>query len=298
MLSTLEQLIELYPNAPYDWLALTINPCISVSFIMNHSNLPWASKAISMNPNITESDISSYESFRWSYADLCRNPNLPFSFFNNIITNTSTNIHMNWDYLSANSAIQTEDLDRYHNLPWNDMFVSMNPNINSNYVLKVKPDRNWSIKYVSANKGINERDIYKKILPWDYNHLSNNPNLPARFIRDNLSESWNWYSIGINPNITATDVDTYHEIPWDYSALSSNPNISLEYALTYNDKPWNYKNLACNKNVSMEHIRQNAHLFRSMDEYLSSNPNIDIDWIQKNIRIIDWRRLSSNKFNH
>jgi hypothetical protein len=152
--------------------------------------------------------------------------------------------------------------------------------------------------YVSSNKAITERDIYKKILNFNYTNLSSNPNLPAKFVNDNLNgfTRWNMHLVSANPNITPTDIESYHNIFWDYEGFSLNKNINIDYVLSKKDKPWSVSFLLTNSAITLNNIYDNLDYFDIIDKekYICSNSNITVEWVDKNIRFIDWNRLSLN----
>ncbi|KAL3668750.1 hypothetical protein V7S43_006045 [Phytophthora oleae] len=78
-------------------------------------------------------------------------------------------------------------------------------------------DRNWFAPAISANPGIAARDIFRStmsdVLGWDYCNLSANPNLPIKYVSDNLTRDWNYQTISTRASLT--DIQTYHRVKWD-----------------------------------------------------------------------------------
>lgn len=299
MMSILEKVIEKYPNAPFSWIALSMNPAVSFEFINVHKNLPWHIPAISRNPSITEAMVRANLEFPWSYKDLCFNPNISFDFILEYVIKPTIKIDIDWNALSQHPLIHMDIIDRYRHLPWNDRYVSNNPNITSNYILNEGRGREWFMDLISANPGITERDIYKNVLNWNHLNLSNNIHLPAKYINDNLNCMWNMHSASANKNITPTDVELFHAIPWDYNGLSLNPNITIDYVMNNQQKPWNKAFLLINSAITLDDIHDNHDYFDIPNTIgnMCSNPNITFKWIQKNIEHIHWHRLSRNHFN-
>ena len=52
-MNTLTYLLEKYPDKPWNWRWISMNPNITVDFIEKHPDKPWDWEGISMNPNIT-----------------------------------------------------------------------------------------------------------------------------------------------------------------------------------------------------------------------------------------------------
>lgn len=166
----------------------------------------------------------------------------------------TSRVDIDWNALSKNPKIMMETIDQYISYPWNDRFISANPNITSNYILNAGKSRKWFLPYVSSNSGITERDIYKNVLEWNYLNLSSNPNLPAKYVNDNLQYLWNLHSVSSNSNITPTDVESFHAIPWDYYGLSLNKNITTEYVISRSNKPWKKELLLINQAINSDSI--------------------------------------------
>ncbi len=300
MFSSLEQIVEAYPTAPYDWLALSMNPAISFQFIAEHRSLPWVIRAVSRNPSITEDIVRSNITFPWSFADLCSNPNISFEFIRTHAIAPTAQIHIDWRALSRHPMIDMETVDRYPSFPWKDRSLSLNPNVTSNYILNEGGKRDWHMPSISANPGITERDIYKNVLPWVHLNLSSNPHLPSQYVADNLSAGWNLHAVSTNISTDPVDVDTLHAIPWDYSGLSINTNITMPYVLLHQDKPWSKPLLLSNQSITLADIESNRDYFDlpNAETYMCSNPTITVEWVKKNERVAHWNRLSRNHFGH
>jgi hypothetical protein len=144
---------------------------------------------------------------------------------------------------------------------------------------------------VSSNPGITSRDIYKKILKFDINGLSANPNLPIDYVMSNLELPWNSYEISKQASLT--DIESYHNFTWCAKGLSENKNVTMNYVDSRPDIQWD-STLLCQHVSNISHpLFDNSHI-----SYMSSNPNISFEWVQKNERYIDFNRLSYNSFNN
>lgn len=317
-MTLLEDIIESNPNRKYDWLALSMNPNISFDFIKTNSNFPWVYQAVSRNESITESIVRGNPKFNWSYSDLCSNPNFSFEFFLHDILTKNYTISLNWRALSANPSVTMDVIDQYGSYPWVDRYISSNPNVTMNYIktskridpiTKIAITREWFVSNLSSNRGITERDIYKNVLNWDYNHLSSNPNLPCKYVNDNISKPWNMFSVSKNPNITLSDVLMYRNLKWDVFGISANPNINIDQLLNESfgdDIKFDSKLLIRNKANTINLIENNKSWLMNQYDPLSStellrlcstNPWIDSDWVYQNMKYIDWEMLSSNHFD-
>jgi hypothetical protein len=117
-------------------------------------------------------------------------------------------------------------------------------------------------------KIVHENIIIKNFnRPWNYNIISQNPNITWEFIKANSDKRWNYQFISSNPNIT-----------WDI--IKENP-----------DKQWSMWEYVKNKNITWNIIRDNPEKFPQFhhyDQLICINPNITINMIKECGRIIPW----------
>ncbi len=299
-MTLLEDLVDKYPHKPWNWNQLSMNPAISLQFILDHSKFPWNVNNVSRNISITENDIIDNKQYLWNYTALCSNPNMNYAFYKKIIIQPAEVLYIDWAALSANKSITTIDVMENPTNPWNDRFLSSNPNITSAYILNEGVSRKWHPPSVSANIGIVKRDIVNSTLSslfeWDFRNLSLNKNLPFAYVRDNINKDWNWFSL--SQNASMQDMERFHEFSWDPFALSMNSKITLSYAINHDNIKWDRKTMISNSSTTLNDVYDNIEWFCTNDQlikkYLSSNPNISFEWVSDNIDYIDWERLSNN----
>lgn len=299
-----EELLLIYPTASWDWRLVSSNPSVSFQFILDHPELPWISKFVSFNPNIIEKDVYNHIEYPWDYEGLCMNPNLSLAFFNEYIIKPDVVHRIDWHLLSSNPSITMIDIIHHPTYNWDDRYLSANPNITSNFILNEGFNRKWFVPSVSSNSGITRRDIFKSTLKsvfdWDYKNLSANKNLPIAYVNDNKDKDWNYHSISMNASIN--DINKFHQIKWDDHGLSLNQNITFEFIHSHPNVNWDYRSIIMNPLISLDIILNDYDYFISkwndttpLESYMSSNPTITNDWIKRNLRFIDWKRLSSNQ---
>ena len=90
--------------------------------------------------------------------------------------------------------------------------------------------------------------------PWNWNFLSENPNITMKDVLAHPNESWTWNALSANPGITMRDVEEHPWGLWNWNALSSNPNITIKDVLAYPDKSWNWDRLSRNPSISIKDI--------------------------------------------
>jgi hypothetical protein len=302
-MTQLEDILDQFPSKPWDWARLSSNPAISFDFILSHPSLPWNMHSVSMNVSISESDIYDHPQYAWDFDGLCFNKNISYSFYQKHMIDPVEVLHVNWAALSANPAITTLDIIENDHQPWNDRYLSDNPNLMSTFILNEGRNRKWHVPSISANSGIQERDILKSSLSslfeWDYRGLSANVNLPIVYVVYNIDHDWNFNSISINANLH--DIERFHIINWDANGLSINKNISFDYVLSKSNIQWDVKGLLTNAAIDVDTITNNVNWFKDqldpnerIETFMSSNNSITASWIKQHADFIDWGRLSNN----
>ena len=71
-----------------------------------------------------------------------------------------------------------------------------------------------------------------------------------------LDTHWDWQELSDAPNLTMNIVDKYHNKPWNWKELSRHPNLTIEIIDKYSDKPWDWEFISRNTclNLTIEII--------------------------------------------
>jgi hypothetical protein len=289
-------IVKLHPHLPWNYKALSQNPCITIvdvlenikipwdwrflschpnmtwDIIQAHRELPWHTKLLSANPNITWDIIKSNPEIDWDFDNFTRNPNLTAE----IITNNPMKHQYYKRKLYSISTIITSCKNTPHNdkNAWNKM--SSNPNLT------------W---------GVVENNLDK---PWNYSRLSSRQIITFDIVKNNPDVPWNYLYLSMNPNITWDIVTQNRDKPWNYSYLSMNPNITWGIVKHNRDKPWNYSYLSMNPNITWDIVKNNPDINWKWS-FLSGNPSIfklldqEVDYLSKITRIQKmWRYVLCN----
>jgi len=62
------------------------------------------------------------------------------------------------------------------------------------------------------------------------------------------NEPWDWGHLSCNPNITMDIIERYPNKPWDWFELSRNPNITMDIVERYPNRMLYQVIIQCNKN--------------------------------------------------
>ena len=132
MFNHLYILLELYPNAEWDYEFLSRNPNITWDIVKANLDKKWDYEFLSENSNITWDIVKANPDKPWSYENLSSNPNIT------------------WDMVQNNPNI----FDNY-------IWLSKNPNITWD-IVKANPDKRWNYFWLSMNKFNKDPYLVKK----------------------------------------------------------------------------------------------------------------------------------------
>ena len=79
------ELLERYPNKPWDIAGLSASEFITIDFVKKHKNWKWDWQKLSANPNITFKDIMANLDLNWRAKGLSMNPNVSSNDILNVI---------------------------------------------------------------------------------------------------------------------------------------------------------------------------------------------------------------------
>lgn len=131
-------------------------------------------------------------------------------------------------------------------------------------------------------------DIFKNF----YNRIGGNP--LETLILNYPNKPWNWNSLSENPNITAKIIETFPNKPWNWDILSESPFLTIKVVVKLKEKPWNWKKLSSNCCFKMKDIEQNISLKWNWNE-LSKNPNLTIEFLKIHKEFpLNWCEVSKN----
>jgi len=96
-MNELQKLIEKYPDKPWNWRGISLNPNITWKFIETNQDKPWNWSYLSSNPNITMEIIEANPNKLWDWACISMNPNITWE-----IIEANPDKPWNWLYISRN----------------------------------------------------------------------------------------------------------------------------------------------------------------------------------------------------
>lgn len=189
----LEVLLDNLPNGLWNYSLVSMNPNLTMKYILENPSKPWDMVCYSMNPTITWATVMENPEFPWNYDGLSRNPNIT-------------------------GAIVRENPD----LPWDYGQLSENPNIRWVDVL-LDPTRPWDYEGIARNDRF-LADVKTGNLTRDVLHDRS----PTCESADWFTIAQSAHCLGqcrgpsSNPHITYRDVLQDPNAAWNYTGISIN----------------------------------------------------------------------------
>ena len=200
-----------------------------------------------------------------------------------------------WKKLSENKAITMDIIKATHDLPWDQILMTRNPNITWDFIINHIEYGNWKKSdwcWESISKKHVTMDIVKSRpdLPWDYEALSDNISINIDDVLENIEQPWDWWALSINTNMTWDIIQAHKTLPWREQSLSANPSITWDIIKDNHNVDWNHDNFIRNPHFTLEIVNNNPSIFR---EFLYMNRVYNIE-DTPNYDRHGWSEISSN----
>jgi hypothetical protein len=198
-------IIDKFPHKPYDFIILSNRKDLDLDIVYKYKYLDWNWNFISCNQNINYEDYKNYEELiPWKLYFLTENPNMNNKWFMELLQKYSDKINNIYDNNHLNPLMR---LNR-SNIHYDNVYASNNFNWFSISKQNISID---TIKYIhnlnnnllcwsklSSNIYIDEFTIEKNLeLPWNWNFISQNPNISISFIERNI-DKMNFIDLALN----------------------------------------------------------------------------------------------------
>ncbi len=310
------ELVKAYSNKPWDWFALSTNPCITLQDILDNPDLPFIWQGVSANPNVTIYDISlSYpldseivsrrkfytekDFYEHQEINWCKHYLAEYILsVDYILENFDIADCSIMDFLSCNNTLRIHHLINNKHLMWDWMAVSKNNGITFKDVVN-NPDLSWYYPNICRFLKISINDIInEKNFPWNFDSLSCNENIKVSDMLDHQEMPWNYISISLyNNTLTEQDIINYPDLEWDFGFMKTNRNISIKFILEYNKTRGYY--IGSHEDLTLELIENYYDCWFSMGN-VAKYSKITLQDILENTHIIDFniKNYSLNKHLH
>lgn len=225
-------------NLDLEWDWGEISSFHPIAFVLEYPDFPWDYKILSRKYDLSLGVIESKIECNWDWSEISKSTILTSHFIDK-------NIGKNWDwfYLSLNQRIETWLVLKHLDKPWvyNNMSTCVNDRL-----IKIRPDADWDWFKLTRYSKVSPELLYSILgdkLDWEL--LSRNRNLPARFVEKNLDKPWDWKSLSSRfcDNLYIDLYFRYPKMPWDWNSISYDPYIPLKKIALYPQLNWRWKEI-------------------------------------------------------
>jgi len=137
------------------------------------------------------------------------------------------------------------------------------------------------LKYIRGKNNVLQ--MIMKYYPqgnWNFEALSENPNVSWDIVEYHINKRWNWSKLSRNnPHITCEILQKFINF-WNWDELSRNSYISWEMIQKTINRPWNWTELSYNKAIKyVENIINDGIRNPKLNiEFIKNNPTLDWNW--------------------
>ena len=287
--STLEELVDAYPEKPWDWDVLTDHPLITKRFREARPRLPWREDDVFVFdfPSSREIDLdevfASPNDVKWNWTELSSHPALSIKFVNQFKAK-----------LNMYRVSKTASLDVLTNadLNWDWYGVSENHNVTYEF-MQSRPDAECCLVALSRNPHVDLNIVFAYPNgPWDWKSVSKSPHLSLEFVKRMPSQT-PWLKKAISKSATFEELTSDENFEWDYQAVSENVNITKSFVLNRLAKNWSYSALSANPATTLALV--DALPEADWDwSALSRSPQITFEHLLERPNDVDWKTASLN----
>lgn len=206
-----EELIDNIEKTSYNleygefWDSLQQNPNITMRFILQYyDKFKDFPQGLGGTPNITLGDIEQYPELFVNKYVMSRNPNMTLQF---VFDHPASQKEINnghswfWHHIARSPKVTFEDVKCFPQLFDNQEFMeglSLNPNITPK-IYKENSSLSWFTYNICKNPSFTIQDLQEIFNDLDeddfYDYISQNPNLTADFILENINQDWDFLEI-------------------------------------------------------------------------------------------------------
>lgn len=197
-------------------------------------------------------------------------------YFYNYVMKKAIILH--WGELSKHPHITPDIVIENLKLPWDPLYLSINPNITIECYLQHFGKELIPSLYKNPTVSLDRAISLENELESIEMYLMN-PSLVLEEAMERLPDIFTKYTvffldenITFNPNTLLLFPD-YH---WNWKDISKSKYITFDFVLEHQDLPWNYTSLSKNPNLTIDIVNENTHIPWNI-EGLCSNEHV-VDW--------------------
>lgn len=201
------------PQIPWNFEFLSMNPCVTWDIVQRNPGLPWDFDTLLANENLTLDILEQNPGLlSGNRFFLSANPNLTWEF-------VRKNVHLNWDFecLSTLEFVNWEEIEKNPSIPWS--FESLAHEVPAEVIMNY-PEVFTNREYQSSNPHIIDQILENPRLGWDLFEFSRT--VPWLIFLHNQDFPWDYNGLSDNPQLCWEFVVNHPDRPWNYSSLASN----------------------------------------------------------------------------
>lgn len=276
MLNFLPESIKIwkYDNELIDMHMICKNKSINIHDILDHIDMLKGACYTSKNPSLRLEYVDKYTNIIWQRNLLSRNPNITIKFIIDHPNNSDhTNLSIDWDWacISENPGIKIKDIYDYPDLPWNLYYVSKNPNLTFEDIIKLKNG-------FKTSNGVLTFGYISTLLYWRWISLC--VPLTIQQLKNSRDLPWDYDCLSRNMSFTLSDMLSNPEIPWNFQKISR-IGSTLDDVRNHPNLPWNWDNLCSNIPISIKDAQSPDIKDKIKWNYMAENPGITFKNILK-----------------
>jgi hypothetical protein len=309
-MNSLLRLLELYPDAKWNYEDLCENINIPLSFLVANLHRPKVANCISRNPNVTLAFVKANPNIPWKWDELSRYMHMTWQdYVNNpyypwhaswVIANVSAtwemihsvkhNSPLNWGIISRSRGIKWEDFKNNPDLEWNMYRLARHPNF---------PVENmWKYGVITEDIG--------EFLYGDYTAEEAYYRAINEESEDESDDDIEYFENQDVYNIPGCDYDAeedaivntnnhprYKKRMFYLQHIAGNPNLYSQFLEDKCYSAWGWKYMGGHPNFSIDEVLYWTK--KSRISHIAWNPNITIERaVELGKRYIDFYFLAQN----
>uniref|UniRef100_A0A6C0KPM0 Uncharacterized protein n=1 Tax=viral metagenome TaxID=1070528 RepID=A0A6C0KPM0_9ZZZZ len=253
--------VEKHINNPeLSWLWVSRVPLLDLPFLRKWKSKSWNWQCLSRNSSFSKQDKQETKD------------EFPWSWFCVEIPTMEDYLFINGDCGKYNFCISNvnivEDIKKFPDFGWNWKAISLNKNINEEFVLEHKDKLvldylagnpalsleflkqtmhkfHWNTTEIAQNPNVNAQNFFLFFNKHSFkckeraNNLTENESISLDFIFDNLHFEWNRELLNFRADITKEHILRYPDFEWNWGIISSCKSVDKKFLLNHSKTNFN-----------------------------------------------------------
>ena len=300
------------------WSIVSTCKHITIDFVKNNNSLPWDWIRLTSNLSISLEDIERYPDLSWDFvalsnrrSDTSTNDYVHVQSVNEFDFANVKKEHFelfDWKAISSNINLTIDFVIENSNLSWD--FKELASNYFTKQFNKVKKsimdgDNTYIIneqilmtieqKYQSIIMEKLPASRYKDLprskyitvdfikshpeIEFDSGHLSSNPNLTMKDVRELSTLKWDYNVLTTNPGISLNDIDQNPTLPWFWNVMHERKDLTIDFLRKYSNRDWDWCSMFSVTQFAIDNFNELVKINDIWATNIPQNPNVTMDFI-------------------